>query len=39
MAHRAGNSRLSGTSSRPDLMARRVGRTITQPGERDQHPG
>jgi hypothetical protein len=32
MEHRAGNSRLSGTSSRLDLMASRAGRTISQPG-------
>ena len=29
LAHRAGNSRLSGTSSRLDLMTRRVGRAIS----------
>jgi len=32
MEHRAGYRRLSGTSSRLDLMASRAGRTISQPG-------
>ena len=32
LEHRAGYCRLSGTSSRLDLMARRAGRTISQLG-------